>query len=100
MDLTKGKVYDIYEEESEESNVLHAIRSYYGALINYLLVNLKAQFEGAANVPKFPAAPDLALEIFPPINEPNNIPKGPPNEKPTMPPIKLPQIDINKININ
>ena len=42
----------------------------------------------------FSAPPDLAREIFPPINEPNNIPKGPPNEKPTIPPIKLPQIDI------
>ena len=38
---------------------------------------------------------DLALEIFPPISEPNNIPKGPPREKPIIPPIKLPQIDIN-----
>ena len=53
LDLTKGKVYDIYEEESEEANVLHDIRSYYGALINYLLVNLKAQFKGSANVPQF-----------------------------------------------
>ena len=53
LDLTKGKVFDIYEEESEEATVLHAIRSYYGALINYFMVNLKAQFEGTANVPQF-----------------------------------------------
>ena len=54
LDLTSGKVYDIYGEESDEANVLHATRSYYGALINYLLTNLKHQFEGAANVPQFP----------------------------------------------
>ena len=53
LDLTKGKVFDIYEEESEDANVIHAIRSYYGALITYLLTNLKAQFEGTANVPQF-----------------------------------------------
>ena len=56
LDLSSGKVYDIYEENSDESNVLHAIRSYYGALINYLLTNLKAQFEGTANIPQFPEA--------------------------------------------
>ena len=38
---------------------------------------------------------DLALEIFPPISDPRSRPKGPPNEKPIIPPIKLPQIDIN-----
>jgi hypothetical protein len=54
LDLSSGKVYDIYGEESDEANVLHATRSYYGALINYLLTNLKHQFEGAANVPQFP----------------------------------------------
>jgi hypothetical protein len=53
LDLTKGKVFDIYEEESEDANVIHAIRSYYGALVTYLLTNLKAQFEGTANVPQF-----------------------------------------------
>ena len=31
-----------------------AIRSYYGALINYLLTNLRVQFEGVENVPNFP----------------------------------------------
>ncbi len=45
--------------------------------------------------PKFPL--DLALEIFPPIKDPKSIPKGPPKEKPTIPPIKLPQIDIRLI---
>jgi len=54
LDLTSGKVHDLYGEESDEANVLHATRSYYGALINYLLTNLKHQFEGAANVPQFP----------------------------------------------
>ena len=53
LDLTSGKIFDVYEEGSEESNVLYAIKSYYGALITYLLTNLKAQFEGAANVPQF-----------------------------------------------
>tara|TARA_Y100000034_G_scaffold120425_1_gene163309 strand:+ start:528 stop:1553 length:1026 start_codon:yes stop_codon:yes gene_type:complete len=54
LDLTSGKVHDLYGEESDEANVLHATRSYYGALVNYLLTNLKHQFEGAANVPQFP----------------------------------------------
>jgi cell division ATPase FtsA len=54
LDLTKGVMQDIYGESTEEFAVMHALRSYYGALINYLLVNLKAQFEGAANVPNFP----------------------------------------------
>tara|TARA_Y100000310_G_C20655988_1_gene801987 strand:+ start:452 stop:1465 length:1014 start_codon:yes stop_codon:yes gene_type:complete len=54
LDLTKGVTQDIYGEGSEEYNVMHAIRSYYGALINYLLTNLKVQFEGTANVPQFP----------------------------------------------
>jgi len=53
LDLTTTSINNIYEEESDESNVLHAIRSYYGALINYLMTNLKNQFEGAANVPQF-----------------------------------------------
>jgi len=54
LDLTKGVMQDIYGESTEEFTVMHALRSYYGALVNYLLVNLKAQFEGAANVPNFP----------------------------------------------
>ena len=53
LDLASGKIFDIYEEGSEETNVLYAIKSYYGALITYLLTNLKAQFEGTANVPQF-----------------------------------------------
>jgi len=53
LDLTSGKIFDVYEEGSEETNVLYAIKSYYGALITYLLTNLKAQFEGTANVPQF-----------------------------------------------
>mgnify|MGYP001450060997 CR=1 FL=1 len=43
IDLSKGVQEDIYGESDgeEQKNVLHAIRSYYGALINYLLTNLK-----------------------------------------------------------
>ena len=37
---------------------------------------------------------DLDLDTLPPIKEPNSIPNGPPKEKPIIPPIKLPQIDI------
>ena len=54
LNLSKGVYQDIYEEGTEEANVLIAIRSYYGALINYLLTNLKVQFEGVENVPNFP----------------------------------------------
>ncbi len=41
LDLSSGTYSDIYEEGTEEANVLIAIRSYYGALVNYLLTNLK-----------------------------------------------------------
>ena len=54
LDLSKGVYQDIYEEGTDEANVLIAIRSYYGALVNYLLTNLKVQFEGVENVPNFP----------------------------------------------
>ena len=54
LDLSKGVYQDIYDEGTDEANVLIAIRSYYGALINYLLTNLKVQFEGVENVPNFP----------------------------------------------
>ena len=54
LKLSKGVYNDIYEEGTEESNVLIAIRSYYGALVNYLLTNLRVQFEGIDNVPNFP----------------------------------------------
>ena len=54
LDLSKGIYQDIYEEGTDEANVLIAIRSYYGALINYLLTNLRVQFEGVENVPNFP----------------------------------------------
>ena len=54
LNLNKSKINDIYEEGTEESNVLIAIRSYYGALVNYLLTNLRVQFEGIDNVPNFP----------------------------------------------
>ena len=54
LDLSSGTYSDIYEEGTEEANVLIAIRSYYGALVNYLLTNLKVQFEGIDNVPNFP----------------------------------------------
>ena len=54
LDLSSGTYNDIYEEGTDEANVLIASRSYYGALINYLLTNLKVQFEGVENVPNFP----------------------------------------------
>ena len=54
LNLNKSTINDIYEEGTEESNVLIAIRSYYGALVNYLLTNLRVQFEGIDNVPNFP----------------------------------------------
>ena len=54
LNLSKGVYQDIYEEGTDEANVLIAIRSYYGALVNYLLTNLKVQFEGVENVPNFP----------------------------------------------
>ncbi len=41
--------------------ILHAIRSYYGALIQYILTNIKAQFEGTANVPQFPEAVPIVI---------------------------------------
>jgi len=61
LDLSKGIVQDIYDEGSDEFTVLHAIRSYYGALVNYLLTNLKVQFEGTANVPAFPNAVPIVI---------------------------------------
>ena len=61
LDLTKSAINDIYAEESEEHNIIHAIRSYYGALINYLLVNLKHQFENTADVPQFPDAVPIVI---------------------------------------
>ena len=54
LDLTKNVITDIYAEGTDEHNVLNAIRSYYGALVNYLLVNLKNQFESLDKVPNFP----------------------------------------------
>ena len=55
IDLSSGIKKDIYDEgEEEQANVLHAIRSYYGVLINYLLTNLTHQFEGADKMPNFP----------------------------------------------
>ena len=54
LDLSKSVYQDIYEEGTDEANVLIAIRSYYGALVNYLLTNLRVQFEGVENVPNFP----------------------------------------------
>jgi hypothetical protein len=61
LDLTTGRVYDVYDEGSDEANILHAIRSYYGALIQYILANIKAQFEGTANVPQFPEAVPIVI---------------------------------------
>ena len=56
IDLSKGVQEDIYGESDgeEQKNVLHAIRSYYGVLVNYLLSNLTHQFEGADKMPNFP----------------------------------------------
>ena len=39
LDLTKSAINDIYQEGSDEYNIINAIRSYYGALVNYLLTN-------------------------------------------------------------
>ena len=54
LDLTKSAINDIYQEGSDEYNIINAIRSYYGALINYLLTNLAHQFNNAESVPNFP----------------------------------------------
>ena len=54
LDLTKSTVGDIYQEGSDEYNIINAIRSYYGALVNYLLTNLTNQFNNAESVPNFP----------------------------------------------
>ena len=54
LDLTKSTINDIYQEGSDEYNIINAIRSYYGALINYLLTNLAHQFNNAESVPNFP----------------------------------------------
>ena len=54
LDLSAANYQNIYDEDTDEANVLIAIRSYYGALVNYLLTNLKVQFEGIDNVPNFP----------------------------------------------
>ena len=61
LDLSAATYQNIYEEETDEANVLIAIRSYYGALINYLLTNLKVQFEGVENVPNFPDAVPIVI---------------------------------------
>ena len=53
LDLSDGAINDIYQEENTDYNILHAIRSYYSVLINYLFVNLIKQFEGASNTPQF-----------------------------------------------
>ena len=54
LDLTKSAINDIYQEGSDEYNIINAIRSYYGALVNYLLINLTNQFNNAESVPNFP----------------------------------------------
>jgi hypothetical protein len=56
LDLTKSAINDIYNEGSDEYNIINAIRSYYGALVNYLLTNLTHQFNNAESVPNFPNA--------------------------------------------
>ena len=52
----KSAINDIYQEGSDEYNIINAIRSYYGALVNYLLTNLTHQFNNAESVPNFPEA--------------------------------------------
>ena len=54
LDLTKSSINDIYQEGSDEYNIINAIRSYYGVLINYLMTNLAHQFNNAESVPNFP----------------------------------------------
>ena len=54
LDLTKSAMTDIYAEGTDEQNIVNAIRSYYGALVNYLLTNLTHQFNNAESVPNFP----------------------------------------------
>ena len=61
LDISKSHIENIYDEGSEEANILIALRSYYGALINYLLTNLKVQFEGVENVPNFPEAVPIVI---------------------------------------
>ena len=61
IDLSKGVKDDIYGESEDQKNVLHAIRSYYGVLINYLLTNLKHQFDGADKMPNFPEPVSIVL---------------------------------------
>ena len=61
LDLSSANYQNIYEEDTDEANVLIAIRSYYGALVNYLLTNLKVQFEGVENVPNFPEAVPIVI---------------------------------------
>ena len=61
LDLSTATYQNIYEEDTDEANVLIAIRSYYGALVNYLLTNLKVQFEGVENVPNFPDAVPIVI---------------------------------------
>ena len=61
LDLSSTNYQNIYEEDTDEANVLIAIRSYYGALVNYLLTNLKVQFEGVENVPNFPEAVPIVI---------------------------------------
>ena len=61
LDLSSATYQNIYEEETDDANVLIAIRSYYGALINYLLTNLKVQFEGVENVPNFPESVPIVI---------------------------------------
>ena len=53
-DFVNKGINDIYNEGSDEYNIINAIRSYYGALVNYLLTNLTNQFNNAESVPNFP----------------------------------------------
>ena len=61
LDLTKSSINDIYQEGSDEYNIINAIRSYYGALINYILTNIAHQFNNADSVPNFPEPIPIAI---------------------------------------
>ena len=48
-----GKGAEIVNQ-SDLTNVQHAVKSYYGVLINYLLQNINKKFEQDKNIPQFP----------------------------------------------
>ena len=48
-----GKGAEIVNQ-ADLTNVQHAVKSYYGVLINYLLQNINKKFENDKNIPQFP----------------------------------------------